>query len=124
MRSDGRHVDHLWIRVADVAAAKRFYELVASHAGFRLAYDEPDRAQFVAGRGSFSLVAGPVTKNAHIAFPVADDRTVDRFHRTALDAGYRDNGRPGERLYHAGYYAAFVLDPDGNNVELVNHNRG
>src|SRR5947208_9237676 len=60
VRSDGRHVDHLWIRVADVAAAKRFYELVASHAGFRLARDAPDRAQFTAARGSFSVVAGPV----------------------------------------------------------------
>jgi catechol 2,3-dioxygenase-like lactoylglutathione lyase family enzyme len=49
---------------------------------------------------------------------------VDAFHRAATDAGYRDNGRPGERpIYHSGYYAAYVLDPDGNNVELVNHNR-
>ena len=71
------------------------------------------------------MVAGPVTKNAHVAFPVADNPTVDSFHRAAIDAGYRDNGAPGERqVYHAGYYSAFVLDPDGNNVELVNHNRG
>jgi hypothetical protein len=49
---------------------------------------------------------------------------VDAFHRTATQAGYRDNGAPGERSgYHPGYYSAFVLDPDGNNVEVVNHNR-
>ena len=50
---------------------------------------------------------------------------MDAFHRAATEAGYRGNGAPGERpVYHPGYYAAFVLDPDGNNVELVNHNRG
>jgi catechol 2,3-dioxygenase-like lactoylglutathione lyase family enzyme len=58
-----------------------------------------------------------------MAFPVPDDATVAEFHRTALAAGYRDNGPPGERRYHPGYYGAFVLDPDGNNVEAVNHNR-
>jgi catechol 2,3-dioxygenase-like lactoylglutathione lyase family enzyme len=125
VRSDGGHLDHLWIRVADVAAAKRFYELVATHAGFRLATDNADRARFAAGPGSFSLVAGPGTENVHLAFGVDDDRTVDAFHRAAVEAGYRDNGAPGERaVYHRGYYGAFVLDPDGNNVELVNHNRG
>jgi catechol 2,3-dioxygenase-like lactoylglutathione lyase family enzyme len=60
----------------------------------------------------------------HLAFPVADDDAVAEFHRVATAAGYRDNGRPGERPeYHAGYVGAFVLDPDGNNVEAVNHNR-
>ena len=60
----------------------------------------------------------------HLAFPAGDDATVDAFHRAAVAAGYRDNGAPGERPeYHTGYYAAFVLDPDGNNVEVVSHNR-
>jgi catechol 2,3-dioxygenase-like lactoylglutathione lyase family enzyme len=60
-----------------------------------------------------------------MAFPAADNATVDEFHRAAIAAGYRDNGPPGERpVYHPGYYGAFVLDPDGNNIELVNHNRG
>jgi catechol 2,3-dioxygenase-like lactoylglutathione lyase family enzyme len=59
-----------------------------------------------------------------MAFPSATDAAVDAFHAAALAAGYRDNGPPGERpVYHAGYYGAFVLDPDGNNVEVVNHNR-
>jgi catechol 2,3-dioxygenase-like lactoylglutathione lyase family enzyme len=124
MRRDG-WIDHLWIRVADVVAAKRFYETVAPHAGFRLRDDTPDRAQFAGDSGSFSLVAGTPTEHVHMAFPVADNRTADAFHRSLTEAGYRDNGAPGERpVYHEGYYAAFVLDPDGNNVELVNHNRG
>jgi catechol 2,3-dioxygenase-like lactoylglutathione lyase family enzyme len=60
-----------------------------------------------------------------MAFPGPDRAAVEAFHRTATGAGYRDNGAPGERLeYHPGYYGAFVLDPDGNNVELVHHDRG
>ena len=116
-------IDHLWIRVADVEASRRFYELVAPHAGFELRHDAPDRAQFVGADGSFSVVAGQPTENVHMAF-AADTATVDAFHRALVDAGYRDNGAPGERPeYHAGYYGAFVLDPDGNSVELVDHNR-
>ena len=64
----------------------------------------------------------PVAQNVHIAFPAKSREEVDAFHRAAMDAGYRDNGLPGERLrYHEGYYGAFVLDPDGNNVEAVHH---
>ena len=80
----------------------------------------------VAGeRGSFSLVAGDEpTREAHLAFPADTNDAVDAFHRALTGAGYPDNGAPGERAhYHPGYYGAFVLDPDGNNVELVNHNR-
>ena len=120
-------IDHLWIRVADVEASKRFYELVAEHAGFRFnrMNGDPTRAQFVGDGGSFSVVSDDyVTEPFHIAFPVRDNATVDAFHRAALDAGYRDHGAPGERpIYHEGYYGAYVLDPDGHNVELVNHNR-
>ena len=123
---EGPGIDHLWIRVADVAAAKRFYEAVASHAGFELRRDTPERVRF-AGEdrsGSFSLLPGTTTENVHIAFPVAANATVDAFHRALIEAGYRDNGPPGERpVYHPGYYGAYVLDPDGNNIELVNHNR-
>jgi len=119
-------IDHLWIRVADVAAAKRFYETIAPHAGFRLTYDTVERARFSGGGGSFSVVAdGPATEGVHMAFPVSENSVVDAFHHAATAAGYRDDGPPGERpVYHAGYYGAFVLDPDGSSVELVNHNRG
>jgi predicted lactoylglutathione lyase len=59
-----------------------------------------------------------------MAFPATENDTVNAFHHAAIDAGYRDGGPPGERSeYHPGYYAGFVLDPDGNNVELVNRNR-
>jgi catechol 2,3-dioxygenase-like lactoylglutathione lyase family enzyme len=118
------HIDHVWLRVADVQASKRFYELVASHAGFSLRTDRPDLAQFAGAGGSFSLVSGQPTQNLHMAFPAYENTAVDRFHEELVAAGHRDNGEPGERpIYHAGYYGAFVLDPDGNNVELVNHNR-
>ena len=103
----------------------RFYETIAPFAGLRQ-QDREGRAQFAgAGAGSFSVLQGDhVTKSLHMAFAVSDDRTIDEFHRAALEAGYRDNGTPGERsVYHPGYYSAYVLDPDGNNVELVNHNR-
>jgi catechol 2,3-dioxygenase-like lactoylglutathione lyase family enzyme len=117
-------IDHLWIRVADVGAAKRFYETVAPYGGLQLKRDTPQRAQFRGDSGSFSLVPGPATEHVHLAFPATDNETVDAFHGAATAAGYRDNGPPGERpQYHAGYYGAFVLDPDGNNVEVVNHNR-
>ena len=118
-------IDHLWIRVADLPAAKRFYETVAPYAGIYLKHDTPERAQFSSENDSFSLVAAEEpTENLHMAFGASENATVDAFHRAAIEAGYRDNGAPGERpLYHAGYYGAFVLDPDGNNIEAVNHNR-
>jgi catechol 2,3-dioxygenase-like lactoylglutathione lyase family enzyme len=69
-------------------------------------------------------VAGRPTENLHVAFPATENAAVDAFHRAAIEAGHRDNGAPGERpRYHPGYYGAYVLDPDGNNIELVNHNR-
>jgi catechol 2,3-dioxygenase-like lactoylglutathione lyase family enzyme len=117
-------IDHLWMRVADLGAAKRFYAAISPHAGLRVGADTPRRAQFRGSSGSFSLVPGAPTEHLHMALPAGDDAGVDAFHRAATAAGYRDNGPPGERPeYHPGYYAAFVLDPDGNNVEVVNHNR-
>jgi predicted lactoylglutathione lyase len=118
-------VDHVWLHVADLAAAKRFYETIASHAGFGVETLATDWVQCQGGGGSFSLVAGEQpSAHVHMAFPAVANATVDAFHGAATSAGYRDNGAPGERSeYHPGYYGAFVLDPDGNNVEVVNHNR-
>ena len=117
-------IDHLWIRVADLTAARDFYETVAPYTGFRLEHDLADRATFVGAGASFSVVPGTPTEHVHLAFGARENAVVDDFHRAAREAGYRDNGAPGERrVYHAGYYGAFVLDPDGNNVEVVNHNR-
>jgi catechol 2,3-dioxygenase-like lactoylglutathione lyase family enzyme len=117
-------VDHLWMRVSQLESSQRFYETVAPFTGFSLQSEGPDRRTFAGESGSFSVVTGTSTEHVHVAFPVAEDATVEAFHRTALAAGYADNGAPGERrVYHAGYYSAFVLDPDGNNIEVVNHNR-
>ena len=117
-------IDHLWLRVADVDASTRFYEAIAPYAGFRLGHERPRFAHFTGDGGSFSIVAGMPTQHVHMAFTASDNATVDAFYRAATEAGYRDNGAPGERaIYHAGYYGAYVLDPDGNNIEVVNHNR-
>ncbi len=120
-------IDHLWIRVRDVQASRHFYTTIAPHAGLRVTHDEPDRVQLSGPDGSFSLVRDerPLTEHVHLAFPARDDATVRAFHAAAIAAGYQDHGAPGERaVYHQGYYGAFVLDPDGHNVEVVNHNRG
>jgi catechol 2,3-dioxygenase-like lactoylglutathione lyase family enzyme len=120
-------IDHVWIRVANVQASRRFYESIAPHAGFELAAAHSDRVRFagVGVRGSLTLRQGRPSENVHLAFPAPDNATVDAFHQAGTGAGCRDNGPPGERpIYHEGYYAAFVLDRDGNNIEVVNHNRG
>jgi catechol 2,3-dioxygenase-like lactoylglutathione lyase family enzyme len=124
LRQEGE-VDHLWIRVTDIEASTRFYETVAPAAGFHIGRELPERTLFACLGGSFSIVkGGEPTEHVHIAFTATDNEIVDRFHRDATAAGYRDNGPPGERaIYHPGYYGAFVLDPDGNNIEVVNHNR-
>jgi len=97
---------------------------VARYSGFRILHEAPDRGTFVGEKGSFSVVQGTPTEHLHLAFSASENATVDAFHRAATEAGYRDNGQPGERpVYHPGYYGAFVLDPDGNNIEVVNHNR-
>jgi catechol 2,3-dioxygenase-like lactoylglutathione lyase family enzyme len=124
LRRDGV-IDHLWIRVADLDASKRFYETIAPHAGLEVRRNTPERVRFVdRSGGSFSLVAGEQpTEHVHIAFVGDSNAAVAAFHEAAVAAGYRDNGGPDERaVYHPGYYGAFVLDPDGHNVEVVNHN--
>jgi catechol 2,3-dioxygenase-like lactoylglutathione lyase family enzyme len=120
-------IDHLWLRVRDLEASRRFYETIAPHAGLRLGAVDSERVQLRGEDSSFSLVVDerPPTEHVHIAFAADADATVRDFYAAALGAGYEDNGAPGERpAYHAGYYGAFVLDPDGHNVEVVNHNRG
>jgi catechol 2,3-dioxygenase-like lactoylglutathione lyase family enzyme len=91
--SDGR-VGHLWIRVRDPAASKRFYTTIAPHAGLRLGVDKPDHVQLVGEAFSFSLIDDerPLTEHVHLAFPAQDDATVRAFHAGALAAGYEDHG--------------------------------
>ena len=119
-------IDHLWFRVADRAASRAFYAAIAPHAGFREVADLPDRTRYSRGpgQGSFSIVDGPPTAPFHVAFSATDRAAVDAFHAAALSAGAPDNGAPGERpVYHPAYYGAFALDPDGHNVEVVDHGR-
>jgi catechol 2,3-dioxygenase-like lactoylglutathione lyase family enzyme len=118
------HIDHLWLRVRDLDASRRFYTTIAPHAGLRVTADEPGRVQVSGSDFSFSLVMDerPITEHVHIAFTAPDNETVRAFHAAAVGAGFEDHGEPGERaVYHAGYYGAFVLDPDGHNIEVVNH---
>lgn len=122
-------LDHVFARVVDLDASRRFYETVLEPLGQGVwaTVTEPDGRERVglgARGGSLWLAEGEPTVNLHVAFAAADNATVEEFHRVSLAAGYRDNGPPGERpRYHPGYYGAFVLDPDGNNVEAVCHNR-
>jgi catechol 2,3-dioxygenase-like lactoylglutathione lyase family enzyme len=117
-------IDHLWIRVHDLDAGKRFYAAIAPVVGITVR-ERPGRLQLISDSGTFSILADtPVTENVHLAIGVHDNDTVRSFHDAALRAGGRDNGGPGERSeYHPGYYAAYALDPDSNNIEAVCHNR-
>ena len=119
-------IDHLWIRVRDLVESRLFYETVAAAVGLRVRDGSANRFHVTGGERSFALVMEePVTENVHLAFPARDRAAVEEFHRAAVEAGFRDNGAPGERPeYHLGYYGAYVLDPDGNNVEAVFHDRG
>jgi catechol 2,3-dioxygenase-like lactoylglutathione lyase family enzyme len=113
----GRLLDHVHLRVADLAASRRFYEGALEPLGI------PVRGGGEAFSADELYVSadGPPTTGFHFAFQAPDRETVQRFHEAAIAVGGRDNGAPGERSYHPGYYAAFVLDPDGNNVEAVYH---
>jgi catechol 2,3-dioxygenase-like lactoylglutathione lyase family enzyme len=120
----GRLVDHIGLVVKDLAASKRFYTAAFDALGIPLGGETPDDfwfdELFVSSQRS-KEAQGKLTGRIHLAFQARDRATVDRFHRAALAAGGRDNGAPGERPYHPGYYAAFVLDPDDNNIEAVYH---
>jgi catechol 2,3-dioxygenase-like lactoylglutathione lyase family enzyme len=124
-RSRTGNYDHVWLRTADLAATKAFYEMIAPAVGIELVRETPELVRFSDGDGSFTFVAGgEPTKNVHLAFGVPGTDEIAAFHEAATGAGYRDNGAPGERpQYHPGYYGAFVFDPNGHNVEAVFHDR-
>ncbi len=111
----GRLVDHLGLWASDAAASRRFYGAILAALG-REAEDDGDTLNsdelYVA-----ASAAGTVTRGLHLCFQAGSRAKVDAFHAAGLDAGGRDNGAPGLRDYHPGYYAAFLLDPDGNNIE-------
>lgn len=120
----GRLIDHIQLVVRDLAASRRFYTAVFEVLGIPLGGSGDDYfwadELFISSRDS-EAAQGALTGRHHLAFQARDRKMVDAFHAAALAAGGRDNGRPGERAYHPGYYGAFVLDPDGNNIEAVHH---
>jgi catechol 2,3-dioxygenase-like lactoylglutathione lyase family enzyme len=115
----GRLIDHLHLRAHDLAASKRFYRAVLQSLGKAGAIQEADD-HFSADELWIDQAEG-ARSHVHLAFRANSQAGVHAFHAAALAAGGTDNGAPGERKYHPGYYAAFVLDPDGNNIEAVYH---
>jgi catechol 2,3-dioxygenase-like lactoylglutathione lyase family enzyme len=115
----GRLIDHVHLRAADLDASKRFYRAVLRSLGKEGAIREAD-GYFSADELWIDRAAGATSK-VHLAFQASSRDAVAAFHAAALANGGRDNGAPGERPYHPGYYAAFAFDPDGNNVEAVYH---
>ena len=116
-------IDHIAVRVSDLDAARAFYEAALAPFGVRVVeYGESEIGVGPEGSEDLGLTAGEPRTPVHIAFLAADPATVDAFHAAALEAGGTDNGAPGRRpQYHERYYAAYVLDLDGNNVEAVCH---
>lgn len=115
--------DHIGLRVRNVEASIRFYEAALGALGHELCSRDESGAGFGPG-GEAALwlyrTEGPTGPGAHVAFRAPDRAAVDRFHAAGLSAGGRDNGAPGLRAdYSPTYYAAFLIDPDGNNVEAV-----
>jgi lactoylglutathione lyase len=120
----GRLIDHLQLVVSDLSRTKRFYGAVLEVLGIPIGGEGPGffwaDELFVSDLSS-PASAGAATGRTHLAFQTPDRETVQRFYEAGLRAGGKDNGKPGERPYHPGYYAAFLLDPDGNNIEAVFH---
>jgi catechol 2,3-dioxygenase-like lactoylglutathione lyase family enzyme len=113
--------DHIGLKVKDVGAAVRFYEAALASLGHVLCSRDETGAGFgPPDAPALWLYKGAPGAGVHVAFRAADRSAVDRFHANGQKAGGRDNGRPGFRTdYSPTYYAAFLLDPDGNNVEAV-----
>jgi catechol 2,3-dioxygenase-like lactoylglutathione lyase family enzyme len=120
----GRLIDHIQLVVADLAASRKFYTAVLDILEIPIGGEEKDffwaDELFVSSPDSEAAL-GVLTGRHHLAFQAKDRATVDAFYKAGLANGGRDNGKPGERDYHPGYYAAFLLDPDGNNIEAVFH---
>lgn len=120
----GRLIDHIQLVVKDLGASRRFYEAVFG--ALQIPLGEVADTYFWADEVFVSTADSPaaqgrLTGRHHLAFQAKDRAMVDAFHKAGLAQGGRDNGAPGERPYHPGYYAAFLLDPDGNNIEAVYH---
>lgn len=116
----GRLIDHIHLRAKDLGKTKAFYRAVLGALDIPVNEDDTHLQadelwiDALGGDPSFS-------SHVHLAFQAANSDMVERFHKAGLAAGGSDNGKPGERPYHPGYYGAFLLDPDGNNIEAVYH---
>lgn len=121
----GRLIDHIQLVVRDLPASRRFYEAVFGVLQIPMAGEGEDyfwADELFVSTPDSEAAQGVLTGRHHLAFQAADRAMVDAFYQAALQAGGKDNGAPGERSqYHPGYYGAFVLDPDGNNIEAVYH---
>jgi catechol 2,3-dioxygenase-like lactoylglutathione lyase family enzyme len=115
---------HVAVNVSDFEAAKAFYLGALEPLGYRVVYEEPGALAYLADAHGLDFGIGrrePVG-GAHVAFECGDRETVDAFYAAAIAAGGTENGAPGLRpQYDANYYAAYVLDADGNNIEAVCH---
>ncbi len=124
----GRLIDHIQLVVRDLSASRKFYAAVFDVLKIPIV-DTDDgyfwADEFVVSTADSEAAQGELTGRHHLAFQAPDRATVDAVYKAALAHGGKDNGAPGLRdHYHPGYYAAFVLDPDGNNVEAVYHGEG
>jgi catechol 2,3-dioxygenase-like lactoylglutathione lyase family enzyme len=121
----GRLIDHLQLVVADINASKRFYKAVFQVLGIPIGGEAEDHIwadELYISTAESAAAAGKLTGRHHLAFQAKDREMVEAFYKAAVENGGKDNGPPGEReKYHPGYYGAFALDPDGNNIEAVYH---
>lgn len=120
----GRLIDHIQLVVNDFELSKAFYQAVLAVLEIPIINTSDDyfwADELVVSSVKSAGSLGEPTGRHHLAFQAKDRESVEAFYRVALTHGGRDNGAPGERSYHLGYYAAFVLDPDGNNIEAVYH---
>ena len=120
----GRLIDHLQLVVKYLPASRRFYQAVFDTIGIPIAGEGDDyfwADELFVSTADSEAALGQLTGRHHLAFQARDRATVDAFHQAVLANGGKDNGAPGERAYHPGYYAAFAIDPDGNNIEVVYH---
>ena len=120
----GRLIDHLQLVVRDIAASRAFYEAIFGVLKVPIGGSADDyfwADELFISTADSEAAQGQLTGRHHLAFQAQDEAMVRKFHEAALAHGGKDNGAPGPREYHPGYYAAFVLDPDGNNIEAVYH---
>ena len=120
----GRLIDHIQLVVRDLDASRKFYDAVFGAFGLEVGGEGPDFFwidELFVSTAKSQAAAGHLTGRVHLAFQAKDRAAVEAAYTAGLKAGGVDNGAPGERPYHPGYYAAFLIDPDGNNIEAVYH---